>query len=75
MKKANRTILTAALLVIAVPLLLWLDVWLAIKFGNWCESMGANFEGAISGGVFAWIVLVAAQAVATATYAFSKENN
>lgn len=71
----TKKIITALLLVVVAPLVLWLDVWLGIKFGNWCESMGANLEGAISGGVFAWIVLVGAQAVAIATYAFSKENN
>lgn len=75
MKKANRTILTVALLVIAVPLLLWLDVWLAIQFATWATSMGATDEAASFDGFLAFIALVGTQAAAIAIYAFSKENN
>lgn len=72
----KKTALTIAAVVVLVPLLLWLDVWLGIKFGNWLESLGGELGGPVEmGGVCAWMVLVAAQVVAIAMYAYSKENN
>lgn len=69
----KKTATTIALLVVAVPLLLWLDVWLAIQFTGWARFMGATPEGASFDGFLAFVALVGTQIAAVVTYMNNKE--
>lgn len=50
-----------ALLLLAIPLVLWADFYLAWQFGDWTRTLGANDEGAFVSGFWAFVVLVGAQ--------------